>query len=124
MSLDTREIAEFAYVSKFHFIGGRGHSVERWHILTEDEQALECVKAQEILLSAANPNGWKDVQKFHDGWLEAKLREGWKYGEWESEEMKTHPLLLPMSALPEVEKVKDFLFRNVVVSLGPLWSGI
>lgn len=49
----------------------------------------------------------------HDQWMAVKLREGWRYGLVKDVEAKTHPCLLPYFALPESEKIKDSIFRNV-----------
>jgi len=47
----------------------------------------------------------------HDGWMEQRLKNGWRYGEPRDDEKKIHPLLRPYADLPEKEKNKD---RNSV----------
>lgn len=53
----------------------------------------------------------------HELWMTNKLKDGWKYGEKFNEESKTHPCLLPYDALPEPQRVKDYLFSATVQAL-------
>jgi len=53
----------------------------------------------------------------HDAWLEQKRQDGWQYGEIKDPEAKTHPCFIPFDDLPNEQKAKDFLFRQVVHSL-------
>ncbi len=50
----------------------------------------------------------------HVSWLKQKVAEGWVYGETKDVEKKTHPCMKPYSELPKEQKVKDYLFREVV----------
>jgi hypothetical protein len=59
-------------------------------------------------------NPLADGKRSHDEWMEVKLRAGWRYGAIKNVETKEHPCLLPYHALPDNEKVKDDIFRNVV----------
>lgn len=60
----------------------------------------------------ANPN--VTDEELHDSWIETKESQGWKYGEVRSEEERTHPCMVPYSELPEYQRLKDAMFRNVV----------
>ena len=51
----------------------------------------------------------------HDVWSEARIQQGWTYGEQRNDELKTHPCLIPYEELPESEKEYD---RNT--SIGTL----
>ena len=48
----------------------------------------------------------------HEVWAESRINQGWTYGEKRSDELKTHPCLIPYEELPEVEKDYD---RNTAV---------
>ena len=48
----------------------------------------------------------------HEVWAEARIRQGWTYGEQRNDELKTHPCLVPYEDLPEEEKEYD---RNTSV---------
>ena len=48
----------------------------------------------------------------HEVWAETRIRQGWTYGEQRSDELKTHPCLIPYEELPEEEKEYD---RNTSV---------
>lgn len=46
-------------------------------------------------------------KNFHEIWAETHIQQGWKYGEQRSNELKTHPCLVPYEELPEEEKEYD-----------------
>ena len=52
----------------------------------------------------------------HARWREARLAEGWRYGEVYDEANKVHPNLHPdgYDALPFSERIKDFAFWSVI----------
>ena len=54
----------------------------------------------------------KNVQ---DVWAEARISQGWTFGEKRNDDLKTHPCLIPYEELPEEEKEYD---RNT--SIGTL----
>jgi RyR domain len=62
-----------------------------------------------------NPNASASAQ--HDRWAEQKKADGWKFGKTKSGVKKTHPMLVPYSALPEVERRKDALVNAVIDAL-------
>lgn len=43
----------------------------------------------------------------HEVWAKARMAQGWKYGPQRSDELKTHPCLVPYKDLPEEEKDYD-----------------
>ena len=43
----------------------------------------------------------------HDVWAEGRMKEGWKYGEYRNDNLKTTPCLVPYEKLPESEKEYD-----------------
>ena len=51
----------------------------------------------------------------HEVWAEARISQGWTYGEQRNDELKNHPCLVPYEDLPEEEKEFD---RNT--SIGTL----
>ena len=53
----------------------------------------------------------------HEAWCDFKRAHGWTYGEVKDEEARTHPCLLPYDELPESQKLKDYVFRDVVLAL-------
>lgn len=56
----------------------------------------------------------------HISWMKQKESEGWVYGEVKDVEKKTHPCMLPYSALPVQQRTKDALFREVVHALAEI----
>ena len=63
------------------------------------------------------------AQDEHDRWIEQKRNDGWTYGKErkETDEIKTHPLLLPFEALPQDEIQKDI---DAVKNILPLLKSI
>lgn len=53
----------------------------------------------------------------HESWLKQKEEEGWKYGPVKNPETKEHPCFVPYDQLPQEQRAKDYLFRQVVHSL-------
>lgn len=47
------------------------------------------------------------AENTHKVWAQARLNEGWTYGEKRDDEKKKHPCMLPYNRLPESEKEYD-----------------
>lgn len=62
----------------------------------------------------------KTPKELHDNWMEYKKKEGWKYGKEKNFKEKTHPCLVEYEDLPQDQKVKDYLFRAIVLALESL----
>lgn len=50
----------------------------------------------------------------HEKWLTFKLNDGWKFGPVKDADKKEHPCILPYDDLPAEQKLKDYLFRDIV----------
>lgn len=59
----------------------------------------------------------KSPEELHDNWCEFKIAQGWTYGDVKDPEAKTHPCLTDYEALPLEQRLKDHLFRAVVLTL-------
>lgn len=68
-----------------------------------------------VLFKLRNPTTTAEQQ--HAVWMAAKQAEGWTYGKDKDFEKKTNPAMLPYEALPQSQRVKDFLFQGVVTTL-------
>lgn len=53
------------------------------------------------------------ARNVHEVWAEARISQGWVYGERRDDIQKTHPCLVPYDELPEEEKDYD---RNTALS--------
>lgn len=78
-----------------------------WHTASEDQKhsAIEGVKKA---LEGAS------AHELHDAWCRQKHEDGWVYGETKDEANKTHPCLVPYYKLPEEQRIKDHMFKNIV----------
>jgi hypothetical protein len=75
------------------------------------EMQQSVIEGVEGILAGRTP------QQSHEAWCNFKLARGWTYGEVKDAEAKTHPCLLPYDTLPEDQKLKDYVFRDVVLAL-------
>lgn len=123
--LTTEEIASIAY----HAVQIADHAIHKsngWTIWDHLDPAIKMHYVGSVnfyMNSAANPNGHEACQALHDLMLDAKLHDGWRFGETYSEELKTDPTLLSYKGLPVQLKTRSFLFRCVVVGLLAVWKG-
>ncbi len=78
-----------------------------------DWQKLSAINGVKFHLE--NPDA--SASASHDAWLKEKIKSGWVYGVEKDQEKRTHPCIVPFEDLPQQQKAKDFLFRQVVHSL-------
>jgi hypothetical protein len=76
-------------------------------------QVLSC--ANGIKAVCENPD--MTPEQSHEGWLEEKRADGWKWGTVKDVEQKEHPCFVPYPELSEQQRTKDALFVAVVKSL-------
>lgn len=70
-----------------------------------------------VLFHRNNPEAGNSAS--HDSWMQEKLENGWVYGEEKDPEASppTHPCIVPYEDLPEVQRLKDSLFRSIIHGL-------
>lgn len=56
-------------------------------------------------------------EQLHESWLRFKADDGWSYGEVKDEAAKTHPCFVPYEELPPGQRLKDYVFQAVVISM-------
>ncbi len=54
----------------------------------------------------------------HESWLKEKLEQGWQYGPVKDVPNKQHPCCLPYRDLPREQRLKDYLFKAIINTLG------
>jgi len=64
-----------------------------------------------------NPDATPEMS--HEAWLKEKELDGWKYGPVKDAEKKEHPCFIPYNQLPDEQRSKDYLFRQIIHSLKP-----
>lgn len=55
----------------------------------------------------------------HESWRTQKEFDGWIYGPVKDAVKKTHPCMVPYEMLPDGQKAKDHLFKNIVAAMKP-----
>ena len=78
----------------------------------EDWQRESAIKGVDHVI--ANPSASASDQ--HDSWLIEKKNSGWVYGPEKNTDKKTHPCIVPYNELPFEQKVKDYLFKGIVLA--------
>lgn len=68
-----------------------------------------------VLYVQENPDA--PLNFLHENWRKHKAAEGWAYGEIKDESIKTHPCMLDYKDLPEMQRLKDTLFRSIARAL-------
>jgi len=59
-------------------------------------------------------------EESHAAWLAEKEKLGWRYGEEKDDKEKTHPCMVPYEELPVEDRVKDYLFAEIVSQLAQI----
>lgn len=62
-------------------------------------------------------NDFPSPQAMHHNWYSEKAAAGWKLGEFKDPTRKLHPCMVPYSELPESQRLKDLIFRSIVVGI-------
>lgn len=76
--------------------------------MNKTEYIPQPVDTSDICLPDQLANLVEDVARnVHEVWAQSRKAQGWKYGPNRSDELKTHPCLVPYDELPEIEKQYD-----------------
>lgn len=78
-------------------------------------QWMKRASVEAVTWRIENPNARTSAQ--HDRWMAQKKKDGWKHGKTKDGVKKTHPMLVPYSDLPEVERRKDALVNATIDAL-------
>lgn len=114
MRLTIEEIATVCHnVNKAYCLAIGDFSQVEWDLAPEwqRQSAINGVKAHIDSGLTMKP------EDSHISWMKEKVDSGWVYGEIKDVEKKTHPCILPYDQLPQSQKIKDYLFREVVHTL-------
>lgn len=117
MRLSNEEIANVCHqVNKAFCLGIGDNSQPEWELAPDWQRnsAINGVKAHIESGLTMLP------QDSHESWMKQKESEGWVYGETKDVARKTHPCMIPYDQLPNEQKIKDLLFREVVHTLAKL----
>lgn len=109
-TLSVSDIAEVCHEVNRGLCEAFGHPVAPpWHAAAR-EMVDSSIKG--VMFALANPNATPEDQ--HEAWCRDKMAAGWAWGAVKDEANRTHPCLVPYSALPAEQRAKDHAFKAVV----------
>jgi hypothetical protein len=111
-AITIETIASVAHEVNQAYVDSQGEDTVSW-VQTTDAQRQSMVNG--VLFKLRYPDTTPEQQ--HENWLRVRQAEGWTYGKVKNEELKTNPAMVPYDALPQAQRVKDFLFQGVVSAL-------
>ena len=111
--MTTEQIARVCHEANRGYCEAIGDSTQKsW---TEAEQWQRDSAMRGVQFAQENPNAPASAQ--HEAWLADKIKDGWKYGAVKDPAKKEHPCCVPYDELPKEQRVKDQLFKSIVVAL-------
>ena len=108
--MKTIDIARIAHSANKSYCECLGDDSQLDWVLAPNWQKESVINGVEFRLK--NRNG--TAEENHNNWLKLKREQGWKYGVKKNIDKKEHPCFIPYDSLPELQKVKDVLFINIV----------
>lgn len=79
------------------------------------EQKASCI----VRIFNVAANAELTLEEFHMAWMRIKIKQGWEYGPIKDKECKLHPCLVPYGDFSAEHKLKEVLFRTIVLALVP-----
>jgi hypothetical protein len=109
--MEVRAIARLCHeVNKAYCESIGDHSQVSWEEAPEWQQNSAI---DGVMFIKASPD--TTPEDSHKNWLAHKVKDGWVYGPVKDVEKKEHPCMVPYEELPLEQRVKDYLFRAVVL---------
>ena len=79
-------------------------------------QRASAIKGVEFHVAAHDRGETPSPSASHESWLAEKRADGWAYGPVKDAEKKEHPCFVAYDALPIEQRLKDYLFGNIVAA--------
>lgn len=111
--LQIETTAMICYQAEREWCRANGEAVQpRWHDALSWQRSSAMLG---VMSHLANPAAI--MSESHDSWVKQKRDDGWAYGEVEDPAKRTHPAIVPYKKLPTDQRMKDFLFRGIVLAM-------
>lgn len=114
--MTPREIAQVCHEVNRAYCAATGDLSHKPWDDAPDWQKDSAVEGVKSVLTIENVT----PRKIQEKWKAHKIADGWKYGPVKDADKKEHPCIVDYDALPEREKIKDYLFVAVVTTLAKL----
>lgn len=108
------EIARVAHNTLFEFNKLLGDAAYGMWDETSEQQRQSIISGVHWRLN--NPD--VSCEACHEEWLKFKRDQGWKYGPTKDYAKLEHPALKPWESLPITQKLKDSVFKGIVLAMG------
>lgn len=83
---------------------------EAWEDMSDDRKTRMYAAIDLVLTQDTTP------KQMHDVWVKNMKELGYKYGVKLDHDKKTHPCLVAYTKLPAEQKIKDDMFRSIILS--------
>jgi hypothetical protein len=114
--MNIEQIARVAHETNRAYCQSIGDlSQPRWEDAPE-WQRQSAIKGVEFHLAAHAKGETPAPSASHESWLEEKRAAGWTYGPVKDAIKKEHPCFCAYDELPPEQRLKDYLFGNVVAA--------
>lgn len=112
MKLTHLHIAMLAHAANVAYCHAIGDTVPP--LWDDTDEAHRASVLAGVVMYEENPEATPETA--HESWMERKVAEGWTHGAKKNAKQKKHPCLVPYDKLPPEQRVKDYLFRSIVLT--------
>ena len=114
--MNIEQVARICHETNRAYCASIGDASQpRWEDAPEWQRS-SAIKGVEFHLAAHRDGRKPSPSASHDSWLEEKRAEGWTYGGVKDPAKKEHPCFVPYDELPVEQRLKDYLFGNIVAA--------
>ena len=110
--MNIEQIARVCHEANRAYCESIGDYSQKAWLDADEWQRESAIKGVQFTID--NPLSSAEAQ--HESWLQEKLSAGWKHGPIKDAAKKEHPCMVGYEMLPLEQRVKDHIFRNIVLA--------
>lgn len=114
--MNIEQIARIAHETNRAYCASIGDDSQPSWADAPQWQRDSAIKGVEFHLAAHAKGETPAPSASHDSWLEEKRAAGWTWGAVKDPATKQHPCFVPYDELPIEQRLKDYLFGNIVAA--------
>jgi hypothetical protein len=112
--MNIEQIARIAHETNRAYCASIGDTSQLPWEDAPDWQRASAIKGVEFHVNTHLAGDTPSPSASHDSWLADKRAAGWTYGPVKDADKKEHPCFVPYGELPIEQRLKDYLFGNIV----------